>query len=1385
MTKFLIKGSMIGANSIVPRLLDISNNEMVMIGPTIQEFYMMKVFDCSNNNLTTLPEEFESLQSLEKLDASKNRLMSLPFAMSSLRNLKIMLLSDNSLPSISNEICSLKDLRVLDVRNNKIRSLPIEFGSMPQLYDFRALGNPFESPNIAVFSSGQNALNYSRAMYGTLITGKAMLAEFRLAVVPLEVNKINSVSFASLNCGVTMSFQILHVANLQSADFHGNQLTFVSEHIFAMATLVSLNFSKNNIAHVSEEISKLTNLTSIDFSENAITCLCPEIGSISGLLQLNLSKNPLVTPNRAVSRTSAENVASYMKGQWAAIQTCSLELLHMGISVLSADTLSMTGLQSLNLSHNSFSVFPVTNYHHLVTLNLSKNDFSEVPRTVGALRSLRKLDISECRCKLLPSIWKNCKMIQALVFSRNCLSEANEGFFREFDALTELDVSFNQNLHKIDRHISVLTSLVILDVSGTAIDSFELHHGDHPRLQNLKLNSMIRLQTKNIDCNFDLMTSLEVLGIGGECINHPLEDHFSSLTNLKEFSLSGSVTCVPYTIARSQNLRMISVIHCNNLQSPCQNIVEAGASAMIKYLQILWNSGLNEGFLNLSAMQINSSIANFAYMEHLVHADFSDNLLTSCNFFGPSLTNLRSLNIARNNLTSVSETISRLTALKTLLLDSNVLESLPDTIGQCHSLNYVSMFQNPIKMVPLALGKCKFLNRVYVDQTRDTCIQNFPEDIQGDRSQFFRMYLNAHDQVYTNHVNETTFRQEQYEFSVPAIGLMHIPTPVLILTKLQRLNFSLNTILRIPEDVFLMVDLVELNLNFCGLALIPNMINKLTNIVHLCLAGNRLVTFDVNLTPMTSIQKLWLQDNQLAKVTKTLERCFELRSIILRNNRLKTIPLKMWKLRFLSELGLEGNPDLEVPPAELVANMTLIQICGFLKAFDEAADIGIFDGASLKMLSFPIGTLRIGTLTNLSIRDNAIMRIPDEISCIKNLIQFDMRQNPCKRLPPTLCTLSIVKLFLDQETFTFPPPLILSQGLQKINWFLRKFYAARLTGKVTIRDVKLSIFEFFEGDFDDIKTFDVKAARIQEIPAGIKFCTTLTDLQLNDNHISLISDDCCECWSLRRISLCNNRISQNMNTNIANLQLLSEIDFSGNFLSTVPEALYRIQNIQNINISNNRIAGFKVPSQSWKTLTQLNLSNNMFTALPLSLFDVVSIKILQVSNNAMSHLQQQFNFFQNIVELDVSSNVLESVEGLKYLYNLKSLNASKNKITSLSHNFGGFSELLELHLEDNPLDFPPIEVTSTGSQNTLALMRQFFEGCKNGSMDVQSFKLRSLSVQLLSMDHLLVLNARNNSIFIIPPQISFLTTLQELYLDDNRIGCIPVHVSTFFHFFIY
>ena len=165
-------------------------------------------------------------------------------------------------------------------------------------------------------------------------------------------------------------------------------------------------------------------------------------------------------------------------------------------------------------------------------------------------------------------------------------------------------------------------------------------------------------------------------------------------------------------------------------------------------------------------------------------------------------------------------------------------------------------------------------------------------------------------------------------------------------------------------------------------------------------------------------------------------------------------------------------------------------------------------------------------------------------------------------------------------------------------------------------------------------------------------------------------------------------MSHNMNINIANLQLLAEIDVSGNFLNVIPEAMFLVPNILILNISNNKIASFKVPSSTWKSLTQLDLSKNMFSALPLSMFDVVSIKLLLVNNNSISEVQQQFGFLLNLTNLNISSNLLENIEGLKPLFNLKYLYAfPQNKRTSLSQHFGAFSDIQELQLNDKPLIF--------------------------------------------------------------------------------------------------
>ena len=94
----------------------------------------------------------------------------------------------------------------------------------------------------------------------------------------------------------------------------------------------------------------------------------------------------------------------------------------------------------------------------------------------------------------------------------------------------------------------------------------------------------------------------------------------------------------------------------------------------------------------------------------------------------------------------------------------------------------------------------------------------------------------------------------------------------------------------------------------------------------------------------------------------------------------------------------------------------------------------------------------------------------------------------------------MIDLACDQEKYTSPPPLIISQGLPKILWFLRKLFAARVTGKVVITDENLGVFEIFEGDFDHVKLLDVKGARIQEIPQGLTLCSSYTCSWYVDSH---------------------------------------------------------------------------------------------------------------------------------------------------------------------------------------------------------------------------------------------------------------------------------------------
>jgi Leucine-rich repeat (LRR) protein len=74
-----------------------------------------------------------------------------------------------------------------------------------------------------------------------------------------------------------------------------------------------------------------------------------------------------------------------------------------------------------------------------------------------------------------------------------------------------------------------------------------------------------------------------------------------------------------------------------------------------------------------------------------------------------SLTNLTLLNLANDNIASITPDIGGLTNLQVLYLAGNQLTSLPDTIGNLKNLWLLSLFNNQITSLPSTVAQLKDL----------------------------------------------------------------------------------------------------------------------------------------------------------------------------------------------------------------------------------------------------------------------------------------------------------------------------------------------------------------------------------------------------------------------------------------------------------------------------------------------------------------------------------------------------------------------------------------------------------------------------------------------------------------------------------------------------
>ena len=122
------------------------------------------------------------------------------------------------------------------------------------------------------------------------------------------------------------------------------------------------------------------------------------------------------------------------------------------------------------------------------------------------------------------------------------------------------------------------------------------------------------------------------------------------------------------------------------------------------------------------------------------------------------------------------------------------------------------------------------------------------------------------------------------------------------------------------------------------------------------------------------------------------------------------------------------------------------------------------------------------------------------------------------------------------------------------------------------------------------------------------------------------------------------------------------LNLSGQGLTKAPEYIFKQTNLEELNLSNNKLDG-ALQSQvgNLKNLKILNLSNNNFTGVPAEVGQLKNLEILNLSNNSLTGLPNELGNLSKLKLLDLSGNNYSETDLQKIKQTLPSFTVIKTK----------------------------------------------------------------------------------------------------------------------------
>ncbi|KEH28923.1 verticillium wilt disease resistance protein [Medicago truncatula] len=638
------------------------------------------------------------------------------------------------------------------------------------------------------------------------------------------------------------------------------------------------------------------------------------------------------------------------------------------------------------------------------------------------------------------------------------------------------------------------------------------------------------------------------------------------------------------------------------------------------------------------------------------------------------------------------------------------------------------------------------------------------------------------------------------------------------LQHLQKLNLAANNFNSvIPSGFNKLVMLSYLNLSYANfVGQIPIEISQLTRLVTLDISsvnsyitGQGLKLEKPNLQKfvqnLTSLRKLYLDGVSIKAQGQ------EWRNALLPLPNLQVLSMSycdlsgpldssLTRLKNLSVIILDGN-NFSSPVPQTFSNfkkLTTLSLasCGLTGKFPKTIfQIGTFSFIDLSFNYNLHGSipefLLGGSLQTLRIRNTSFSgAFPYSIGNMGHLSELDLSNCELNgTLPFSLSNLTKLRYMdLSSNSFTGQmPPFGMAKNLTRLN-----LSHNRLSGEI-------SSSNHFEG-LHNLVSVDLRDNFINgSIPSSLFALTLLLNIQLSLNQFSKFDKLINVSTSvLKTLDLSNNDLSGPFPMSIFKLHSLSVLDLSFNRLNgslqldelmelrdlstldlsynnisvniqgIVPNWIWRIQNLQSLNISHNMLTGFDGPLHNLTSnLISLDLHNNQLQG-PIPVFSEFSSYLDYSMNKFDSVIPQDIgNYLSFTTFLSFSNNTLHGTipRSLCNASNLQVLDISINSIS------GTIPSCLMLMTQT-------LVVLNLKMNNLIGTIPDVFPPyCVLRTLDLQKNNLDGqIPKSLVKCSALEVLNLANNIIIgTFPCLLKNISTIRVIVLRSNKfnghIGC--------------